>query len=321
MFTNTTVKAAKNSIKQLTLATIIALTTLMSVTMPVVANSDHLYQSSDWVTDGTFTQGIEGPAVDNKGHLYAVNYQGEGTIGRVISRNEVELFINLPGSSVGNGIRFDKLGNMYIADYVNHNILRVDRSQHAVNKAERREVTVYAHSPLMNQPNDLAIMNNGILFASDPNWAKSTGQLWQINKQGITTLLEKNMGTTNGVEVSPDNKTLYVNESVQRKVWQYQLSLNGSISHKKLLINFPNHGLDGMRSDRQGNLYIARYGKGVIAVVSPAGKLLREVRLKGQYPTNITFGGEDGKTIFVTMQKRGAIETFRVEEAGRSFHR
>ena len=281
--------------------------------------SEGLYQVKDWVTDKTFTQGIEGPAVDSKGHLYAVNYQHDGTIGRVTSRNQVSVFINLPGNSIGNGIRFDKEGNMYIADYVNHNILRVDRANQMSNDTEQRKVTVYAHSPLMNQPNDLAIMDNGIIFASDPNWGESTGKLWQINTQGISTLLEDNMGTTNGVEVSPDNKTLYVNESAQGNIWQYRLKSDGDISDKKLLINFSEHGLDGMRADKQGNIYVARYGKGVIAVVSPEGKLLREINLKGQYPTNVAFGGKDGKTVFVTMQKRGAIEAFTVEIPGRSF--
>jgi sugar lactone lactonase YvrE len=171
----------------------------------------------------------------------------------------------------------------------------------------------------MNQPNDIAIMANGILFASDPNWANNTGQLWRIARSGEVVLLEKNMGTTNGIAISPDNKTLYVNESVQGNVWQYQLSEEGRISNKSQLIHFSEHGLDGMRTDKQGNLYVSRYGKGVIAIVSPQGKLLREVKLKGQFPTNVAFGGVDGKTVFVTMQKRGAIEKFTSEYQGRSF--
>lgn len=283
-----------------------------------------LYKSTDWVADGTFTQGVEGPAVAKDGTLYAVNYQQEGTIGKVKSKDSAKLAFKLPDNSIGNGIRFDSYGNMYIADYVNHNILRVSlenlnsislqRNSQSEPKAE-----VFAHSPLMNQPNDIAISNNGILFASDPNWAKSTGQLWRINQDSDVTLLEKDMGTTNGIEVSPNNKILYVNESVQLNVWQYQLSADGSISNKKLLIHFNEHGLDGMRADKKGNLYIARYGKGVIAIVSPQGKLLREVPLKGAFPTNVAFGGADGKTVFVTMQKRGAIEKFTSEYAGRSF--
>lgn len=280
-----------------------------------------LYQTQDWVSDGVFTQGVEGPAVDRQGHLYAVNYQQEGTVGKVTGQGKVETLLVLGNGSVGNGIRFDMVGNMYIADYVNHNVLKVPYTALTQSAEEvSQAVKVFAHNPKMNQPNDLAIMDSGILFASDPNWQASSGQLWRIDKNGQTTLLEANMGTTNGVEVSPDNKTLYVNESVQRKVWRYDLSEKGEVSNKQLLIEFNDFGLDGMRTDDQGNVYIARYGAGVIAVVSPEGKLLREVKLKGQFPTNVAFGGKDGKTVFVTMQKRGAIETFRNEFAGRSTH-
>ena len=73
-----------------------------------------------------------------------------------------------------------------------------------------------------------------------------------------------------------------------------------------------------MRVDIKGNLYLARYGKGVIAKVSPQGMLLSELKLKGQYPTNVAFGGKDGKQLFVTMQKRGAIEAFFTEQSGAS---
>jgi sugar lactone lactonase YvrE len=118
------------------------------------------------------------------------------------------------------------------------------------------------------------------------------------------------MGTTNGIAVSYDNKTLYVNESVQRNVWQYSLNNLGEVTNKQLLIKFSDHGLDGMRAHKNGNIYIARYGKGVVAVVSAKGELLEEIVLQGKYPTNLAFGGVDGKQVFVTMQQRGAIETF-----------
>lgn len=263
------------------------------------------YQPWDYVADGIFTPGIEGPAVGPDGNLYAVNFAREGTIGRVADPGNAELFVNLPDGSTGNGIRFDQQGKMYVADYTGHSILQMD--------IDSRAITVFAHNSAMHQPNDIAITTAGVLYASDPDWANSTGQLWRIERDGSTHLLEANMGTTNGVAVSPDQRHLYVNESVQRKVWVYDLQADGSINNKRLLIEFSDHGLDGMRCDAQGNLYIARYGAGTIAVVSPAGKLLREVFLKGERPTNVAFGGADGKQVYVTLQDRGAIETFFID--------
>lgn len=282
-------------------------------------HSKSLFEATDWVTDNTFTTGVEGPAVDKHGDLYAVNFMQQGIIGKVTGKDEVTKLVSLKNGSIGNGIRFDSEGYMYIADYVNHNVLTISALDLAKGGDLSTKVKVFAHNAKMNQPNDLAIMDNGILFASDPNWQHSTGNLWRINQQGETTLLEANMGTTNGVEVSPDNNTLYVNESVQRKVWRYDLDSKGNVSNKALLIEFNEHGLDGMRTDKQGNLYIARYGAGVIAVVSAKGELIREIKLKGQFPTNVAFGGKDGKTVFVTMQKRGAIEMFNVDVPGNAF--
>ena len=66
-----------------------------------------------------------------------------------------------------------------------------------------------------------------------------------------------------------------------------------------------------MRCDSKGNLYIARYDKGCIAIINPEGKLLREIPTKGKKTSNVTFGGKDGKTVYVTLQDRGCIEWFR----------
>lgn len=182
-----------------------------------------------------------------------------------------------------------------------------------------RETSIYAHEPTMNQPNDLAIGANDILYASDPNWGASTGQIWRVDTDGTVTLLEADMGTTNGIEVSPDEKVLYVNESVQRNVWAYDLSPEGDISNKRLLIQFPDFNMDGMRCDVEGNLYITRHGKGTVAKLSPAGEVLLEVELTGKLCSNLAFGGPDGRTCYVTMADRGNVEVFRADTPGRSW--
>ena len=273
--------------------------------------TDELYKSEVFTAPGGFTSGIEGPTCDRAGNLYAVNYDRQGTIGRVTPDGECDLFVELPAGSVGNGIRFHSDGAMLIADYTNHNVLRVDMAT--------RAISVYAHEPAMNQPNDIAIGADDRVYASDPNWAESTGQIWRVGPEGRVDLLETGMGTTNGIEVSPDEKTLYVNESVQRNVWAYDLARDGEISNKRLLIQFADFGMDGMRCDIDGNLYITRHGKGTIAKLSPTGEILREIKLADKNPSNIAFGGPDGCTCYVTLQIAGNIERFRVERPGRSW--
>jgi sugar lactone lactonase YvrE len=76
--------------------------------------------------------------------------------------------------------------------------------------------------------------------------------------------------------------------------------------------------MDGMKCDASGNLFVTRYDKGVIAIISPQGKLIREVQMKGKKTSNITFGGKDKKTCFVTLQDRKCVEIFRSETAGKN---
>lgn len=270
--------------------------------------AEELFVARPLTAEGSFTQHIEGPACDAEGNIYAVSYERQPTIGKIAPDGSGQVFFEMPGGSLGNGIRFDRAGMMYVADYAGHNILRID--------PRTKSVAVFAHNALMNQPNDLAITGRGVLYASDPNWKEGTGQVWRIDPDGSTVRVATAMGTTNGIEVSPDGRTLYVNESMSRTVWAFRIEADGLLSDKRLLLRFPDHGMDGMRCDVDGNLYITRYGKGVVAKVSPGGELLREIDVLGPRPSNICFGGPDGRTAYVTEVERRRLVAFRVDRPG-----
>ncbi|WP_311239760.1 MULTISPECIES: SMP-30/gluconolactonase/LRE family protein [unclassified Xanthomonas] len=274
--------------------------------------ADPPFVARDLIGEGAFTHNAEGPAAGPDGALYAVNLGKDGTIARIALQTDgsatAEVFVTLPAGSTGNGIRF-RDGAMYVADYTSHKILQVN--------LQTRAVSTFASLPDSDGPNDLALAPDGSFYASDPNWKDNSGRLWHISRDGAVRLLESGMTTPNGLDVSPDGKHLYVNESMSRKVWVYDRLDDGSVRNKRLLIAFPDFGMDGMRCDADGNLYIARYDAGQIAVVSPAGKLLRTVALKGRKASNVAFGGSDGKQVFVTLQDRGAVETFRSDRPGR----
>ncbi|MGN6164374.1 MAG: SMP-30/gluconolactonase/LRE family protein [Flavisolibacter sp.] len=272
-------------------------------------SKDKLYQSSEFTSPNSFTNGVEGPAVDKSGNVYAVNFNHQGTIGKVTPSGEASIFIELPEGSIGNGIRFDSKGDMLIADYKMHNVLKVNMST--------KNITIYAHEPRMTQPNDLAIDSKDRVYASDPNFKENTGRIWRVDKSKTAVLLDSIDGTANGIEVSPDEKILYVGAG--RKIFRYSLSKKGQVKNKKLLIEFPDFSTDGMRCDAEGNLYVARIGKGVIAKISASGKLLREIQLTGKKPTNVAFGGKDGRTVYVTLMDRGNLEYFRAETPGREW--
>lgn len=273
--------------------------------------TDTAFKSVDHTQVDLFTNNIEGPAFDKDGNLYVVNYQKDGTIGWVKPDGRVELFLTLPEGSIANSIQFDSKGNMLLADFKGHNVLKVDM--------KTRQISTYVHNDDFNQPNDLCINRRDQLFASDPNWSNGTGKLWRVDKGGKAVLLSDQMGTANGIELSPDEKTLYVNESVQRKIWAFDVDKRGNLSNKRLFAEFEDYGFDGMKCDKKGNLYVARYGKGAIVIISPAGSIVREVELKGKKCSNLVFGGDDGKTVFVTLQDRKGMEKFRSDTEGKQY--
>lgn len=265
------------------------------------------------LTLGDFTKGIEGPACDRDGNLYCVSFREPQNLARVTPDGHAELFLALPGTSAGNGIRFDRLGLMYVADYTGHNVFRIEPATGLFR--------VFAHDDAMNQPNDLAIAPDGTLYASDPDWKRGTGQVWRITADGKTHREAADMGTTNGIEVSPDGKTLYVNESVQRRVWAFDIAEDGRLKNRRLLKLFEDFGFDGMRCDVDGNLYVTRHGKGTVVKLTPKGDVVREIDVLGPHPTNICFGGPDGCTAYVTEAKEMRLVQFRVDRPGLEWSR
>jgi sugar lactone lactonase YvrE len=295
--------------------TLLAFALAMSLATLSIAqkDKDELFIAKPLTEKNSFTAGIEGPQCDADGNLYLVALKKPADIAKVTPDGKAEVWIELPGKSAGNGIVFDKKGAMFVADYTGHNVFKIDM--------KTKKIEVFAHEETMNQPNDLAIAPDGTLYASDPSWAKSTGQVWKIGTDGKVTKVAADMGTTNGIDVSPDGKTLYVNESVQRNVWSFPIKADGTLGEKKLLKKFDDFGFDGMRCDVDGNLYVARYGKGTVVKLSPEGKILKELDVLGKQPSNVCFGGPDGRTVYVTEVEHCRVVQFRVDKPGLAWER
>jgi sugar lactone lactonase YvrE len=129
---------------------------------------------------------------------------------------------------------------------------------------------------------------------------------------------DRKMGTTNGIDLSPDGKTLYVDESETRELWAYRLD-GDKLAAPRLVKKFADFSLDGLRVDMDGQIFVARILKGTVVVLGPDGKIRREIALQAKEPTNLAFGGPDGRTVFVTQRQGGFIEAFGVARPGREF--
>lgn len=266
------------------------------------------FLARDLTAPGRFTKNAEGPEFTRDGRLFVVNCERDGTVCEVFPDGRVEVVLVLPEGSTANAIRETSTGALLLADFVGHNVLRLDPTT--------RKLSVHAHDDRFNQPNDLAIRKDDVLFASDPRWSDGTGRLWRVDADGTVTRLAEQLGTTNGLALSPDERLLYVAESVQRRIWAFDVDTRGDLSGKRLFAAFADHGLDGIKCDASGRLFVARHGKGTVAILRADGSLEREIPLQGRDVSNLVFGGPDGRTVFVTLQDRRGMEVFGSDVPG-----
>ncbi|MGJ4883515.1 SMP-30/gluconolactonase/LRE family protein [Bradyrhizobium sp. HKCCYLRH1073] len=287
---------------------------LLLASAPTLA-APKLFESTQLTPSGEYTFGIEGPAVDRDGNLFVVNLGKAGTIGKLAPEATAsEKFTELPDNSIGNAIRIDATGTMFVADYKRHNIFAI-----APGTTEPRLVF---HADDMSQPNDITLARDGTIYASDPNWKARSGRIWRIAKgpdgslQGAAMSAPRAMGTANGIDLSPDGRTLYVGESNSGEIWSYAID-GDALTRPKLIKTFEPNTIDGLRTDASGRLLVAHILKSSIAMLAPDGRMIREIALKAREPTNLAFGGSDGKTVYVTQRQGGFIESFRTDVEGR----
>jgi gluconolactonase len=196
-----------------------------------------------------------------------------------------------------------------------------------------------------NAPNDIAVRTNGQIFFTDPCYGdRATMQMshesvYRIDPDGHVTrvISQPDIQRPNGIALSPDESTLYLVDSCpviggNRKIWAFDLAPGGTVSRQRVVFDFaPGRGGDGMAVDRQGNLYVAA---GIIRprgphettevppgifVISPAGALLGRLPIPEDVLTNVTFGGDDLRTLYITAGR--TLWTIRVEIPGWVVHR
>src|SRR5205814_6827125 len=112
----------------------------------------------------------------------------------------------------------------------------------------------------------------------------------------------------NGIIGTPDGKTLYVADIGAKKTYRYTIKDDGSLADKQL---FCEQGSDGMTLDNQGNVYLT--GKGV-TVYDKQGKKIHQIDINEPWTANVSFGGKDRDTLFITASK--AVYTLKMTDKG-----
>jgi len=161
---------------------------------------------------------------------------------------------------------------------------------------------------LLNGPNDLWEGLKGGIYFTDPlykrpYWTRDPamqqdGQHVYYLTPGRKKLIRvtEDLVQPNGIIGTPDGKMLYVADIGDRKTYVYNIEADGTLSGKKL---FCSMGSDGMTIDSEGNIYLT--GRGV-TVFNPAGEKIEQIPIDAGWTANVTFGGADRHTLFITAQ-------------------
>ncbi|MHC1764299.1 MAG: SMP-30/gluconolactonase/LRE family protein [Verrucomicrobiia bacterium] len=246
-------------------------------------------------------QFTEGPTADAEGNVFFTD-QPNNRIMKWGIDGKLSTFMQPAGRA--NGMYFDPQGNL---------IACADENTEMWSITPEGKVTVLFgeyQGKMLNGPNDVWVSPRGGLYFTDPFYkrpwwkhdrmpqdgqhvyhAEATGGRWQLRR------VAEDLTQPNGIIGTADGKTLYVADIGARKTYRYAIQDDASLSEKTL---FCNMGSDGMTLDSQGNLYLT--GRGVF-VFDPSGKEIQHIQVPESWTANVSFGGSDRQTLFITASR------------------
>jgi gluconolactonase len=252
----------------------------------------------------------EGPVYDGQGSVYFTDLNRSDIIRYDIASGMTE--VADANSGRANGLALDASGRIVAAEGSgsdgNGRITR--RARDNVSVVEQVLASQW-NGIAFNQPNDLVIDAQGGIYFTDPDYAGNRRQpegVYYINPQGELSQVLSGFRRPNGVVLSPDGQTLYLAVEAERRIMAYDVGPGGVPTNERLFARTDvdaqgnrlpgiTHGPDGVKVDPAGNLYAAV--SNAVWAWTPSAERLFELRVP-EDPTNVAFGGADGKTLFIT---------------------
>lgn len=252
-----------------------------------------LIPGQEWelVSEGyRFTEGI---AANQSGEVFfqdIPNYKTYkiGLNGKVVTVNE--------DSQNASGAEFDKDGNRYEVAKKSLSIVRFDTNN------KKQEVAKDIAG------NDVTVAHNGNVYVTAPDGREKPSTIYLIKPNGEKVAADKGLLFANGVALSPDQTLLYATESASHWVWAYQIQPDGTLSHKQkfgwlhVRDSDENAWADGLTCDRDGRIYVAT--RAGIQVLDQTGRVNAILPTPNGAVSNMTFGGKDFDTIYVTANEK-----------------
>jgi gluconolactonase len=229
-----------------------------------------------------------------------------------------------------NGTLAAKNGNLIVCDMFGHRVVEVDPATGRV----VRVVLDKVNGKPIDGPNDLVMDAKGGLYITDPQFTPESTksqpgkQVYYVAPDGTARVVigPGEYAMPNGVELSPDGKTLYVNNTWQQPgenfVWAYDVAADGSLSNKRqfAMLNLTpavleaakpadrvDSGADGTAVDTDGRYYVAT--RSGVQIFLPDGTSAGTIWVP-QYPVSLTFGGANNDVLYIVGESSAwAIQT------------
>jgi len=221
------------------------------------------------------------------------------------------------GGKGSNGLTLDRQRRLIACEHGNRRVSRYEQDGSQVVLADQYQ------GKRLNSPNDVVVRSDGAIFFTDPPYGlvnlSEDKQLpyqgvFRLDPDGSLTLLVDDFERPNGLAFSPDEQTLYIDDTARRHLRAFDVSAQGTLSNGRILadLNGPGEGApDGMKVDTEGNIYCT--APGGTWVLNATGTVLGKIITPDQ-PANCGWGGRDWKTLFLTA--RPSVYRLRVTVAG-----
>jgi gluconolactonase len=210
-----------------------------------------------------------------------------------------------------NGMTYDADLNLIVCEHATSSLVR--------ERADGRREVLASHfeGRELNSPNDVCVRQDGSIYFSDPWYGRmpvyGVERPRQLGFQGVyrvppgdgqpQLLVDRSrFEQPNGLCFSPDEKLLYVNDTVTCMIWAFEVNADGSLASGRIFASGIRSELeagvpDGMKCDAQGNVWVT--APGGVWVYAPNGSLLGKVRVP-ELVANLAWGGDDFHTLFMT---------------------